>query len=140
MKKVIYIVGGSALIIVMVLILMFTGVLPNIFLDRSDLVCSRVYTEEINFKDMDFVTIKFNNKGIAKGGNKQSKFIYNDKESAQKDYEKTKEIMSEYKDVEIKIEDTTVILNTSLELSLDQEQMNRTKIKKAYEGFGYECE
>lgn len=140
MKKVLYIICGIVLTIVVILILMFTGVIPNIFVDRSDLICSRVYTKTETFKDEDYVVIKFNNRGFAKGGNKQSKFIYNDKESAQKDYEETKQALSEDKNSNVQLEDTTVIVNSPLELSLDQKEMNRKKIKKVYEDFGYECE
>lgn len=140
MKKKVIITFGSIIgAIALILILMFTGVIPNIFVDRSDLTCSRVYLKTEESECQNIVVIKFDNVGVVKGGTKQDKLIYNNEELALKSYDQLQKSIINPNNVEAKIEGKIITTNSILEISLDQKKMKKNKIKKVYEEFGYEC-
>lgn len=139
MKRKLYIVCSVVLIIMIIIILMFTGILPNIFVDRSDLVCSRIYIQTDAFTWYQDTVIKFNNKGFVKMGNVVNKNVYSDEKTALKNYEQLKNSITGEDEIDAKLENNILVTDNKIEISLEQEKMNKKEIKKVYEGYGYEC-
>lgn len=140
MKKVLYIIGSIVLVIVLILILMFTGVLPNIFLDRSDLVCSRIRMETDEYVWKEVAIIKFDNLALSKNGTEQTLFIYSDETLAKKDYDETKQNLLEYDDIRVELDGKIVSINKFLSLNSEEKNLKKEGVAKIYERYGYKCE
>ena len=133
--KIILIVISS--IVLLIGVLLFLIFKTNLFLDTSDLVCSRVYFENETMKQEDYIELYFNDWAIVKGGKKESHITYYDETLLQQSYEALKDGFEQ--DDAIELKDNTIIVNTEIELALNQEGMNRKKIKETYKEYGYEC-
>ena len=137
MKKSIKIgVGCIFFTLVLVFVLMFVGILPNVFLDRSNLICSRIYIENAQMKQEDYVEFTFDNRAIVKDGNKKSEIIYYDESLIQSSYEELKKMEQEKNIVELK--ENVIILSSSVEIN-KEDKVKRKIMKKKYQEFGYAC-
>ena len=135
-KGIIVVVGCIFLSLVFVLILMFIGVLPNVFLDRSDLVCSRIYIENDQMRQEDYVEFSFDNKAIVNKGTKKSEIIYYNESFVQSSYEELKKI--EQHDNMVELKDNIIIVSSSLEIN-KEDKVKRKILKQKYQEYGYAC-
>ena len=135
-KGIIVVVGCIFLSLVFVLILMFIGVLPNVFLDRSDLVCSRIYIENDQMRQEDYVEFSFDNKEIVNKGTKKSEIIYYNESFVQSSYEELKKM--EQHDNMVELKDNIIIVSSSLEIN-KEDKVKRKILKQKYQEYGYAC-
>ena len=135
-KAIIVVVGCIFLSLVAVLTLMFTGVLPNVFLDRSDLVCSRIYIENDQMKQEDYVEITFDNLAITNKGTEINEIVYYDESILQQSYDELKKI-EQYGSV-VELKNNVIIISSSIEIN-KEDKVKREIMKERYEEYGYAC-
>ena len=132
MKKGIILTTSSiVLILITLLILMITNVIPNPFLDTSDLVCVRK-----NYNYDEIVTFKFDRLGKSVFSNKVDHLYFDTNEEADEYYNEFSVDNSNL----VKENDTTIIVNTPKDNEKEHYKKSRRKIKKLYTEYGFKCE
>jgi len=138
-RKIVGIVVLCAVVFAALLILMFTGIIPNIFLDRTDLLCERIYYETEDVSEKEFVEIYFDNLARSKSGKKISEISYNNQDLAEQSFEQIKKEMVLENGETVKLNNKIITIESALELELNEISKKKKEIIKTYEGYGYAC-
>lgn len=139
-KIILSIVIFILLVVISLPILIIKNIIPNPFLDTSDLVCIMGRMEPDVYTHQNVVTIKFNKKAIVKDIKEEGKYTFHDSKTATLFYEEFRNsIGANYKEI-ISLDDKilTVKIN-STDATDDMKKMLKKEIKIKYEEFGYEC-
>ena len=143
MKKGIKILMGIVIFVIVLIVtyivLILQRVLPNPFLDTSDLYCYRDGTEYDAYKLNKYIVFSFDKWGIFVSGESQDHLVFNKEEDAKKKFDIFKDMFEESSEDILKLEDKTVILKGELDFSLDVNNMTRKQINERYSELGYEC-
>lgn len=135
--KIILIVISS--IILLIGVLLFLIFKTNLFLDTSDLVCSRVYVETESEKQIDKIVFNFKSDATVKKGLKQIEFIYKNHEDTNREYNDFLLNLADSYKISLNEKENTIIIVSEEPLEESLLILKKQEIKLEYEGYGYEC-
>ena len=127
------------LIIIVVIVLILLGIIPNPFLDTSDLVCYETMYEDETVKEVLKNTFEFDKFGYFTIFNSEYTVKYNNLELAQNNYKD----LIENENIDAIIDENVVIVKNQIKADEYKSFLGkkRKEIKKIYEHeFFYDCE
>lgn len=136
-KVLLIILGFIVLIIGILVILVLKKIIPNPFLDTSDLVCSKE-DEQVVWVENQNTVISFDKWGYSKQLDEKTIYTFESEEVAKQYFNSAKESLSGGS-VVLKLEKNNVIFNIGKRKMSEIEKKTKKDIKLKYEGIGYEC-
>lgn len=143
MKKSLKILTTIIILLLVLLItyvvLIITKVIPNPFLDISDLYCYRDGVQYTDYKKDKYIIFSFDKWSNLKIGKVEEHLIYNDEELAKQEFSDLQELFNDYSNETLRLDDKTIIIEGELSNDEITRDMNKKQIKERYKEFNYEC-